>query len=319
MLKLAYIDENADLDPAVDGFIAEVAAESRGALTIRFVGDCCGRENDAQRRAVAGVAKDRWDLGWVPTRDLADMGAPTIGALTAPRLVDSYAAEAAVLGSDIPAELLPGLGQLGVRGLAIEPGTLRRPISAGRPLREPKDWTGRTFWTYRSAVSASTIAALGAKVSQVGNDVRDTGFEDGTITAAENSVVWQTASDHVPNAVVTINLALWPRTSALFASPRLQLSKDERRWLLRAASTVAKRTAAPKELDASSVNEFCVRGYRLATASPQQLRAVDRAIAPVIAKLERAAATKAVMDRIRALKPSVPPSEYAVPAYCRAR
>jgi TRAP-type C4-dicarboxylate transport system substrate-binding protein len=321
VLTFAHIDNDLKADPAATWFIDDLAQRSRGALTVKFANECCGRENTAQETLVSRVGAGEFDLGWVATRGLEDTGVTAFQALTIPRLIDSYAAEAAVLASDIGTSMLPALDGKGVRALALEPGTLRRPISNGSPLREPSDWKGITFWTYKSATSAATVAALGATVSQDGNDIRDPALESGQFQGAENSVFWQGETTHVPNAVITINEALWPRTSVLIANPSVLagLSPTQRGWIAAAAKATSTRTMDVAAMDAAAVDTVCRNGGRFASASAAQLAATSTALSPVITRLGAEPATNGLITKITALKPEVSPAdEYTVPPSCEA-
>ncbi len=47
-------------------------------------------------------------------------------------LIDSYALQSAVIASDITGRMLGGLSVIGVTGLAVVGGGLRKPIAVGR-------------------------------------------------------------------------------------------------------------------------------------------------------------------------------------------
>ena len=82
-------------------------------------------------------------------------------------LIDSYPLQQAVLDSDIPAEMLAGLDELGVHGIAVLADGLRKPIAVARPLLRPADYEGITFQAFRSPEHAAAIRALGATPTDV--------------------------------------------------------------------------------------------------------------------------------------------------------
>jgi TRAP-type C4-dicarboxylate transport system substrate-binding protein len=319
-LTFAHIDNDLLLDPAARWFIEDVHTRSHGQIAISFENECCGRENNAQEVLTKGVASGRFDLGWVATRGFEDVGIHSFQALSAPLLIDSYAAEKAVLSSNIGATMLAGLKPAGVTPISLEPGTLRRPIGNDRALLSPKDWKGITFWTYKSDTSAATVTALGARSSQVGNDVRDPELESGKLAGAENSVAWQASSQHVPKAVMVLNEALWPRMSVLMANPRAfgKLTAQQRSWIRAAALATSKRTSEVEHRDVAAVATSCGNGDRFATASPADLAATAKSLKPVFARIEGDSVTKNAIVAIRTLKPKGDPSkEYSVPESCR--
>ena len=105
---------------------------------------------DAEQQIVRGVADATYDLGVVGTRVFDTLGVSNFQALDAPMLIDSYAAEAAVIESDIPAQMLRSLDRLQVSGLGLIADGLRKPIAVEKPLLSPKDWAGIGFGAYRS-------------------------------------------------------------------------------------------------------------------------------------------------------------------------
>lgn len=317
-LRFAHIDNDLKLDPAAQHFMDEVESLSRGALRLSFVNECCGRDNDTGPKLIAGVASGDFDLGWAMTRGLEDLGVTSFQALSAPRLIDSYSAEKAVLAAGLETQILPGLSALKVTGLALEPGTLRRPISSKGALLWAADWAGMSFWSNKSSVSAATVTALGAVSTQVGNDVRDQGFDDGTIVAAENSVAWEALSQHIPTATISINEALWPRMAVVVANPAMlnTLSAQQRKWITSAATETSRVTHIDETLDTDAVATICGTGGHFATADHEQLASIDAAIAPIYAQLRSDPTTNALIDRITALKPVALPDEYTIPPGC---
>jgi TRAP-type transport system periplasmic protein len=318
-LTFAHIDNDLELDPTAQDFIDLVESKSHGQIKITFVGECCGRDANAQEKLVAGVAKGDFDLGWRQVRGLENLGVTSFQALYAPRLIDSYAAEANVLKSDVAETILPGLDDQGVTALALEPGALRRPIANGTALVEPANWSGFSFWSYSSKLSEQSISALGAASTQAGNDDRDDGLSNGTIRGAENSVAWQAASEHVPNPVLSINEALWPRISVLIANPKVLkgLTAQQLKTIREAAKEISGQTAKIAKIDSAAVADICSAGGHFAVATDSQLAATDVALAPIYAELNSDATTAALITKIKALKPATfPTDEYSIPATC---
>jgi TRAP-type transport system periplasmic protein len=144
-------------------------------------------EPDAEQQVVRATAHGDVDLGWTGTRVFDTLGVTSLQALTAPLLVDSYALQQIVINSDMPGRMLNGLDQVGVTGLAVLAGGLRRPIAVKGPLLGPPDWKGLTIQTFRSNSQAETIRALGATPTDVGPADRDTGLAAGQIHGFETA------------------------------------------------------------------------------------------------------------------------------------
>ncbi len=322
-LRMAHIDGGPVFDPAVEWFTSQVEELSAGDLKIEVQHKCCGREADVEELLVESVAAGEFDLGWVGTRVFADLGVKNFQALTAPLLVDNYALQEAVIRSDLPAEMLSGLETLDVTGLAVLPGSLRKPLSADHALVAPPDWRGITFHVFHSAANTAAIAALGATPTDVGFDARDQGVVDGSIQGLENSLVFHNADGRqMLTPYVVVNVNLWPRISALLANPEALSGLDEAQveWLRQAAADVVGRTGELAEIDAGVIGDGCAGGGRYVEATPAELAAMSDALEPAYAKLAADPQTKAYIDMIHELKQDVTPEEpLAIPDDCTGR
>jgi TRAP-type transport system periplasmic protein len=303
--RMAHVDGGPGLDPAVGWFVEAVETASAGALSIEVVYQCCGAESDVEERLVAGVAAGDFDLGWVGTRVFAGLGVPDFSPLTAPMLLDSYALQRAVLSDGVQDEMLAALDPLGVEGVAVLPGLLRRPISRDRPLRARADWEGLTVHTFRSADHLRAIASLGATPTDVGFAARNAGLDDGSIQGLENSVAFHLGQVDRQQTYLTLNVPLWARVSALIAHPGAGgLSDIELGWLRDAAAAVVARTGELADRDADVMEVVCDSGGRFALAGDDDLVGLKEAFATVYATLEDDEATSAAVRRIRRLSES---------------
>ena len=70
------------------------------------------------------------------------LGVTGFQALKAPMLIDSYPLQQAVIASDIPGEMLAGLDELGVSGIAVLADGLRKPIAVKHPVLGLGDCAG---------------------------------------------------------------------------------------------------------------------------------------------------------------------------------
>ncbi|HTJ37031.1 MAG TPA: TRAP transporter substrate-binding protein DctP [Dactylosporangium sp.] len=321
---LTMADQNSDLDyaPAVAYFVERVAAVSDGRLRIEVSHGWGGYGPDVEQVAVRDVAAGKVDLTWVGTRVFDTLGVSSFQALTAPMLIDSYALQQAVMASDMPGQMLHGLEPLGVTGLAVLAGGLRKPIAAKHPLVAPADWRGLSVEAKRSAGQTNTIKALGAVPVELGQGgpSRNEALTSGRIDAFEMFLGAYLLSTRPPLApYVTANVNLWPFTMALLANPaRLhRLTKDQQRWLATAASEATSRSPQLADQDAELVTQACAAGARFVNASAADLDALRQSLSPVTADLAKDPQTKAFIDRIDALKASTrgePP--LATPANC---
>jgi hypothetical protein len=226
-----------------------------------------------------------------------------------------------VIGSGVTEEMMQGLDGLGVAGVAVLPDGLRKPIGVAGPIVAPADWRGITFGTLRSKGQMEAIRALGAAPAQVQGEQRVERLRAGTIQGFETSIwIYQHNPALIPLApYVTANVTLWPQMDVLLANPaRLDaLTGEQREWLAEAALYAASRSDALAHMDARRLRDSCTAGARFAEASDADLVALRAAFAPVYASLRHDSATKAFIDRIRALKQSTPAEPaLSVPSGC---
>ena len=262
------------------------------------------------------MASGELDLGFVGTRAISELGAPSFDALTAPMLVDSYPLQQAIMDSDIPDRLLVSLDDIGVTGLDVAAGPLRRPLGVSGPFLNPGDFAGTTFHTFRSASNAATVAALGATHTDVCGAERDDGLVDGTIDGTENSIDWMLDNGRAPYA--TLNVALWPATGVLIANPDVlaELSDAEAQTL---RDSVAGSLASATELadaDAAMIPQVCSLGHSFAEASDDDVAALREAVEPVYTQLTSDADTAALIAEIEALKATVAVEPLTIPDGC---
>ena len=142
-------------------FAAAVSRLSGGSIRIRtrFGGSAI---IDYERTLVGHVRAGRADLASVGARAWDRMGVTSFQGLVAPLLVDSLELEQRVLERPGARRALAGVEPLGLVGLAVLPGPLRRPFGLSRPLLGPDDYRGATVGIRLGRVADSTLRALGA-------------------------------------------------------------------------------------------------------------------------------------------------------------
>lgn len=321
-LRMASTIEPLDLFlPAVDNFVHQVGLTSGGALTVGVDYSFDTGLPDADQQVVEAVAAGEMDLAWVPTRVLDTFGVTTFQALHAPMLVDSVDLQVAIIDSEIAAEMLAGLDELGVTGLALLAGGLRSPFAVEAPLLGPDDYEGITFQSYRSDIQFEAVTALGADPTDLASDQRDAGLINGAIHGYEYQVRYAIVRSTFTFApYVTLNVALWPETVVLIANPGrfAELADGETAWLHEAVAEAAARSAELVQVDADLLAEACGMGAQFADATPEDLSALRRAFEPAYAQLAEDANTAALIADIEALKESITVEPLAIPDGCAA-
>jgi TRAP-type C4-dicarboxylate transport system substrate-binding protein len=320
VLRLANTSANIDYWPAIEHFAAGVRARSGGALLIQFVNSWGEFAYDAEQQVVRAVAAGKVDLGWSGARVFDTLGVTSFQALQAPMLIDSYALEDAVVRSDLPGQMLPGLNHVGVAGVAILADGLRKPIAVKKPILHLADWRGIGFGTYMSQRQSQAIRALGATPMPGFGPARAQAVKQGILQGYElNLHVYDHNLTENTAPYVTANVNLWPQMDILFANPRrlAALTEQQRRWLQQASQFAATDAPALADRDVQLLRDICTSGGRFADASPADLAALQAAFAPVYTSLEQDPQTKGLIEQIRALKLSTPAeAPLSIPAGC---
>jgi TRAP-type C4-dicarboxylate transport system substrate-binding protein len=264
--------------PPVADFIHQVDVLSGRSIQIKVIYQWGDFAPSNEAEVVHAVAAGTVDLGSVGSEALDTIGAPSMRALSAPMLIESYRLENSVLKSAIPARMLAGLSRVHVSGLALLGDGLRHPVAARRPLVAPTDWRGVSIGTYRSGVQEQAIRALGATPVVAFGPYRVHDLATGAIQGFELDM--QRYAENVPALsarYVTGNVVLWPLYDVLFANPaRLaSLTAQQRGWLQRAAQEAAANSVKlVAGRDDSYIKKVCGLGAKFATATPADLAAM---------------------------------------------
>jgi TRAP-type C4-dicarboxylate transport system substrate-binding protein len=288
--------ESWELEP----FAAAAARLSGGTLRIEFKNDWRGGTPSYGDKVIGDVKSGKADLAWSGSRSFHTVGVPSFDALHAPLLIDSYALERKALESPIVGGMLDSLKPLGVVGLGILPGPLRKPLGVARLVR-PEDYAGKTLAFSRSEVARQTLSALGARSAEIsfGGEIdRYDGIEQHIYSIDGNQY------DKV-DKYLTANVTLWPRPMVLFMNPNAYdgLSVRQQRALREAARAAFPATLAAEQTnDKDAVGNLCRRGVKFVTATDADLTALRRAVQPVYDRLERDAQTKTAIEQIRAMR-----------------
>jgi TRAP-type C4-dicarboxylate transport system substrate-binding protein len=319
VLQMASVNGEPGYNPGVDELLKRVEALSNGNVKIDMAFRAGEFAPDAEQQIVRGVADGTYDLGVVGTRVFDTLGVSEFRALDAPMLIDSYAAEAAVIASDIPPRMLSSLDRLNVSGLGLIADGLRKPIAVEKPLLSPTDWAGIGFGAYRSQALTSAIRALGAEPIDVIGPHRVLALEQDEIQGFEMNLFGYRLGNGWRQAPhVTANVNLWPQVFAVIGHPDrvASLSGDQGDWLTRAVREAAAASAGLVEDDPRLIDELCQLGARFANASDADIRGLREAFAPVYAELQRDPETAQFIAEIEQLKRQTSTPAVAIPDGC---
>src|SRR5215213_5842653 len=278
----------------IEHFAAEVARLSNSKVTVKPVWHAAGEGVDHWDQAIAElVMNGKLDLAVVPTRAWDAIGVSTLTALNTPFLVTNDALVDEIVTGDIAPELMSGLPDVGVKGLAMFPEGLRHPFGFGDPVRSIDDFTGGVFRTPYSKTTTSMFQALGGLATEA--DVDPTSQR-----GAESSYRL------VPTGIATGNVIFYPKVNSLVLNEgvRKELGRDQVDVLQRAADATQKWVVDTLPSDNESATAFCSEAGRIAGATEAQLKELRAATKPVLDALRSDQHTAGLIDRIEALRAS---------------
>ena len=275
----------------IEEYARRVAALSDGKLRIEPVWRAAGDGPDWDQRVARLVVDGELDMGLIPSRAWDTEGVDSLRALNAPFLITTEHLLAQVLSGPLAADMLAGLDEAGVVGLALFPEGLRHPFGFDGPLLGPADYEGETIRSPTSKTAAALFAALGATANDEPPSPADQ-------AGMESSYSIET------RGTATGNVSFYPKANALVVNEEVFAGlDDEQRGILRKAA-VQTRDWAIETIrdDADGANAYCEQGGAVVMASAAEVAALERATASVTAELEQDPQTKRFIAEIRGLK-----------------
>jgi TRAP-type C4-dicarboxylate transport system substrate-binding protein len=290
----------------LDGFVNEVARLSGGTIRIQVQNSWRAGQAKYETGLINDVRAGKADLGWAGSRAWDSVGVLSLRALHAPLLIDSYAVQERVVHSPLVGEMLAGLEPIGLVGLGVLPGPMRKPLGISKPLVAPADYAGLTIGVQQSLVADQTMRALGAKPVWFPGMGKIDGF-DGIEqqTASIDGNRYDTIGKHF-----TANVNLWPRPLVIFTGRKVfdSLRPDQRNALRQAvANVIPAQTASLHSGEQEAAGNLCrSRRLEFETASPHDLAALRTAVQPVYDTLAREPQTRKFLAAIAAIGKGVP-------------
>jgi len=290
----------------LDGFAGEVQRLSAGTMRIDIKSRWRFGQVQYENGLIEDVRAGKADLGVAGSRAWDSVGVNSFRALNAPLLITSYALQDRVLRSPMIGQMLQGLRQLGLAGIGVLPGPLRKPLGITRPLLKPADYAGLRIGVQQSRVADATMRALGATPVWFSATQAITGLD---AIEAYISVIQGNRFD-TAGRYLTANLNLWPRPLVLFANGKTWASlTPAQRGILRqaAADDLAPETQVVRDNEGADTAILCRRGLlHFLTATPAEVAALRRAVQPVYDQLQRDPQTRRYIQQITAMSNEVP-------------
>jgi|Tabmets5t2r1_1033131.scaffolds.fasta_scaffold00449_4 TRAP-type C4-dicarboxylate transport system substrate-binding protein len=301
----------------VDQFARQVRELSNGRIRIEPVWYAAGKKNphDWDQVVARKVVRGEFDMGLIPARAWDTEGVTTLRALHAPFLVTSDQLLGQVVKGELASDMLAGLDGIGVTGLALLPEGLRHVFGFGDPPLEAADFDGMVVRVPTSRTTYAVYEALGAKPDDFGGGSGarfEEGVKSGQINAAESSFALGLG---LPAASAAAgNITFFPKVNSLVVNTDVvkDLSDEQRAVLRDAAARTVDWAIKTTRSDAELAKQYCANGGRVVVASQADVAELQQAVQPVYDELERDAATKAMIARIRSLSSKLGPDQTAV-------
>jgi TRAP-type C4-dicarboxylate transport system substrate-binding protein len=293
----------------LDPFKAAVSRLSHNTVRIEFKNNWRKGSLSYETGVIGDVRGGKADLGWAGSRAFDSVGVASFDALHAPLLIDSYGLQQRVLESPLVGNMLGGLKPLGLVGLGILPGPMRKPLGVS-PLVRPADYRGKTLAIARSRVAQQTLRALGASALEIPVGGKIDAFDgiEQQVTEIDGNEYDKAAKN------LTANVNLWPRPQVLFMNKKAFAAlSDTQRDALRAGvrSALPATTARQRDDERNSAATLCRRKLTFLTASEADLSSLRVAVQPVYDRLERDPQTRAAIEQIRTMRSGAPSSTEA--------
>jgi TRAP-type C4-dicarboxylate transport system substrate-binding protein len=304
---------------AIDEFVRLVDEASGGGIAIETRPNYPGGDVPLLQDVRDGAV----DMASVSSAVWSTQGVTTFDALQAMGLITRYDLEREVITGPIAQEMLQGTEEIGLVGLAIHEGGLRKPLGATVQLTSPAAFEGLAIRTPESPVLETGISALGADPTSIPVGEIYSALRDGTVDGMEaNLGLVQTYKLYEVAKFVTMNVNLWPFPTVLTMNQSSfdALSADQQAIITEAASAIPGFSidilTAPSELPQT----LCDEGIRFAIATDAELAQFQQASEATIAELSKDETTKGFIDQITALKDGLgaPPAAAPLPEGCVA-
>lgn len=305
VLTLANPGNALDIGP----YLEAVQTKSSGSIELNVKRDWRADEIASEARTIEEVRDGRVDMASIGARAFAAEGVKAFEPLVAPFQLDSYELERQVLASPTADRMLAAVKQLGLVGVALLPGELRRPLGVSHAFLAASDYRGATFGIRPADMATRTIEALGAKPQE-----RAVSSDISAADGVEQGVLGIDGRDYDAQArALTTNVVLWPRAVVVIINRKAydSLTADQRDALAAAGSAAVDSTAKwAEENDAEAVGDICKRDrLEMRAATPAQLDELRAAVKPLVEALERNPATRASQREIEALADDAEPGD----------
>ena len=310
---------------AVTAFKTEVEAATQGSVTVELIPNYTGGDTKLLDDASNGTV----ELAAVSTATWDTKGVNVFQALQAPFLITNYGFDQSIIGGPVGTAMLEsenGPKKLGLVGLGILEGGLRKPLGAKVALKSPADFKGKKIRAPQSKVLSAALTALGAEAVPLPVGDVFTALQNGTVDGMEaNLGLISTNKYNEVAKFVTQDVNFWPFPAAVVINQAQfdKLSAEQKSAI----------QAAGKNLAANSINVFlnpapdatnfvadlCTKGLTFAFAGADNQKALAEAAKPAYDEISKDSEVADFIKQIQDAKASAPapPAPAPLPADCK--
>ena len=308
-------------------YVEDVAAASGGKITISPLPGANQGNDVALLESVQGGSIE---MAAVSTAVWDGKGVNVFQPLQAPFLITNYGLDEAVLSGEIGKGMLDspaGPAKLGLVGLGLLEGGLRKPVGRDTPLKSPADFAGKKLRAPASKIMTSSLKALGAEpVAMPLGDVASS-LQTGKIDGLEaNYGLIFTQKFNEGAKFVTADVSLWPFPAAVVINKAQwdKLTPEQQGILKTAGENLAKNSIQgvfvnPPATATNFIDELCKAGMQLAVAGDANRKALGAAAQSAVDELAKDADAGPFLKQIQDAKAAAgpPPDPPPFPASCK--
>lgn len=283
--------------------IDEVNSRS-GGVTLKEASPMESGLSDGSSATITAVKDGEVDVAVVAARSFDLIGVNSLQALGAPLAVDAPDQAALFLADPIATEMLAGLTDAGVVGLALTYDSLAQPLGFSSAVRQPSDLAGKRVLVRPSRATEALVTALGATADARNGGDAATAIQNHEVSAAVSSFDRPSGFQAGPEgatSTITGNVQLLIKANVIIVNRKVWdgLTPDQQSTLS-AAATDTRTWAATQvvRLDKASTSFCDAHIGNVVVASPDELQQWRAAVQPVVAELSRDPVTGKALARL---------------------
>ncbi|MCS5695042.1 TRAP transporter substrate-binding protein [Desulfofundulus thermocisternus] len=285
-MRLAHVVQPTHpMHLAADRFARLVEEKSQGRIKITIYP---ARQLGDDRELFEQLQGGALDMAEISAAPLAGW-TPIVTALQMPFLIESYDEWKKVMTSEAARQLLDGLSEIKVKGLAIYDAGFRHFVTLDKPVTRPQDLAGKKIRVAQSPLHIDIFKALGAAPTPLPYGEIYSALQNRVIDGLEMdlSAILMEKHYEVARYVTLSRHFTWPAILLMSEKRWKSLSDEDRKIIQEAArEAVDYNLQQIKELDARCANELRARGVTITELPNKDL--FQKTTATVYQKYENA-------------------------------